>query len=51
MVKKTTFHCIDSHTCGNPVRLVYSGGPELDGDSMLDKQQHFMAEFDWILHL
>jgi len=48
MVKKTTFHCIDSHTCGNPVRLVYSGGPELDGDTMLDKQQHFMAEFDWI---
>ncbi len=48
MPKKTTFHCIDAHTCGNPVRLVYSGGPELDGDSMLDKQQHFMAEFDWV---
>ncbi len=48
MAKKTTFHCIDAHTCGNPVRLVYSGGPELDGYSMLDKQQHFMAEFDWV---
>jgi 4-hydroxyproline epimerase len=48
MAKKTTFHCIDAHTCGNPVRLVYSGGPVLDGDSMLDKQQHFMAEFDWV---
>ena len=48
MAQKTTFHCIDAHTCGNPVRLVYSGGPELEGESMLDRQQHFMAEYDWI---
>jgi 4-hydroxyproline epimerase len=45
---KQTFSCIDAHTCGNPVRLVYQGGPELEGDSMLDRQQHFMAEYDWI---
>ncbi len=44
----TRFHCIDAHTCGNPVRLVYRGGPPLDGDSMLDRQQHFVAEYDWI---
>jgi 4-hydroxyproline epimerase len=43
-----TFHCIDAHTCGNPVRLVYRGGPELEGESMLDRQQHFIAEYDWI---
>ena len=42
------FHCIDAHTCGNPVRLVYRGAPELKGASMLDRQQHFVAEFDWI---
>ena len=48
MAEKSTFHCIDAHTCGNPVRLVYHGGPELEGESMLDRQQHFMAEFDWI---
>lgn len=48
MTKRTTFHCIDAHTCGNPVRLVYRGGPELEGESMLDRQQHFMAEFDWV---
>ena len=47
-VGKKTFHCIDAHTCGNPVRLIYRGGPELEGDSMLDRQQHFMAEYDWI---
>ncbi len=45
---KSVFHCIDAHTCGNPVRLVYQGAPELDGASMLDRQQHFMAEYDWI---
>lgn len=45
---KSEFHCIDAHTCGNPVRLVASGGPELVGRSMLDKQQHFIAEYDWI---
>jgi 4-hydroxyproline epimerase len=44
----TQFHCIDAHTCGNPVRLVYRGGPPLEGDSMLDRQQHFVAEYDWI---
>lgn len=44
----TRFHCIDAHTCGNPVRLVYNGTPELDGDTMIDKQQHFIAEYDWI---
>jgi 4-hydroxyproline epimerase len=48
MVKRTTFHCIDAHTCGNPVRLVYHGGPELEGESMLDRQQHFISEFDWV---
>ena len=43
-----TFHCIDAHTCGNPVRLVYRGGPELEGDSMLDRRQHFIEHYDWI---
>ncbi|MFC1797202.1 4-hydroxyproline epimerase [Pseudomonadota bacterium] len=45
---KKTFHCIDAHTCGNPVRLIYRGGPELEGESMLDRRQHFMDEYDWI---
>jgi 4-hydroxyproline epimerase len=42
------FHCIDAHTCGNPVRLVYRGAPRLEGESMLDRQQYFIAEYDWI---
>lgn len=42
------FHCIDAHTCGNPVRLVVAGGPALEGDTMSEKRQHFLREFDWI---
>jgi 4-hydroxyproline epimerase len=43
-----TFFCIDGHTCGNPVRLVAGGGPDLIGATMLEKRAHFMAEYDWI---
>ena len=43
-----TFHCIDAHTCGNPVRLVAEGGPELEGNTMSEKRQHFLKEYDWI---
>ncbi|MES1219021.1 MAG: 4-hydroxyproline epimerase [Bacteroidota bacterium] len=45
---KHTFHCIDAHTCGNPVRLVKEGGPELIGKNMSEKRQHFLKEYDWI---
>ncbi len=42
------FKCIDGHTCGNPVRLVVSGAPVLNGATMFEKRQHFLQEFDWI---
>ena len=42
------FHCVDAHTCGNPVRLVAEGGPELEGSNMSEKRQHFLKEYDWI---
>ena len=42
------FHCIDAHTCGNPVRLVAGGGPALEGNTMSEKRQHFLKEYDWI---
>src|ERR1700742_2901166 len=43
-----TFFCIDAHTCGNPVRLVAGGGPNLQGNNMSEKRQHFLKEYDWI---
>jgi 4-hydroxyproline epimerase len=43
-----TFNCIDAHTCGNPVRLVNTGGPVLQGSNMSEKRQHFLKEYDWM---
>lgn len=47
-MRKGTFFCIDGHTCGNPVRLVTSGHPDLKGQTMSDKRQDFLAHYDWI---
>ncbi|WP_297691934.1 4-hydroxyproline epimerase [uncultured Eudoraea sp.] len=44
----TTFKCIDAHTCGNPVRVVAQGGPDLKGRNMSEKRQHFLESYDWI---
>jgi 4-hydroxyproline epimerase len=47
-MSRNRFFCIDGHTCGNPVRLVAGGGPQLDGATMLERRAHFLAEYDWI---
>ncbi len=47
-MSRHTFHCIDGHTAGNPVRLVIEGKPELNGGSMSERRQDFMARYDWI---
>lgn len=45
---RKTFFCVDAHTCGNPVRVVAGGGPDLVGVNMSEKRQHFLREYDWI---
>ncbi len=47
-MSRKTFFCIDAHTCGNPVRVVAGGGPNLIGNNMSEKRQHFLKEYDWI---
>jgi 4-hydroxyproline epimerase len=47
-VARKTFFCVDAHTCGNPVRVVAGGGPNLMGKDMSEKRQHFLREYDWI---
>jgi 4-hydroxyproline epimerase len=47
-MSKSKFVCIDAHTCGNPVRVVTEGHPSLVGNTMSEKRQHFLKEFDWI---
>ena len=45
---RTEFTCIDAHTCGNPVRVVTEGGPDLSGSTMMERRLHFLADYDWI---
>lgn len=47
-MKVYEFECIDAHTCGNPVRLVKTGVPDLQGANMSEKRQHFLQSYDWI---
>ncbi|OMH33871.1 4-hydroxyproline epimerase [Motiliproteus sp. MSK22-1] len=47
-MREGTFFCIDAHTCGNPVRLVAGGYPALEGETMSQKRQFFLQNFDWI---
>lgn len=47
-MRKGTYFCIDGHTCGNPVRLVTSGHPNLIGKNMSEKRQHFLQHYDWV---
>ncbi|TXE20176.1 4-hydroxyproline epimerase [Psychroflexus gondwanensis] len=47
-MSRKTFFCVDAHTCGNPVRVVAGGGPNLVGANMSEKRQHFLKEYDWI---
>jgi len=45
---RSKFVCIDAHTCGNPVRVVTKGHPDLVGKTMSEKRQHFLKDYDWI---
>jgi 4-hydroxyproline epimerase len=47
-VSRHTFRCVDGHTAGNPVRLVTEGKPELNGVTMSERRQDFLARYDWI---
>jgi len=42
------FSCLDGHTCGNPVRLVMAGGPQLVGATMSERRLDFLARHDWV---
>jgi 4-hydroxyproline epimerase len=38
---------IDSHTGGEPTRVVIAGGPDLGGGSLADRRAVFRERFDW----
>ena len=45
---RTVFECVDAHTCGNPVRVVKTSKPELEGSTMSDRRLYFIKHCDWI---
>ncbi len=45
---RSEYVCIDGHTCGNPVRVVVEGRPELKGSNMSEVRQYFIENYDWI---
>jgi proline racemase len=45
---RNSFHCIDAHTCGNPVRLVASGAPLLPHAPIAERREIFVRDHDWV---
>jgi proline racemase len=45
---RRSFFCIDSHACGNPVRVVAGGGPLLPSVSMAERREIFVRDHDWV---
>lgn len=39
---------IDSHTMGEPTRIVYDGFPELFGETMMEKKNYLMENYDFL---
>ncbi len=37
---------VDSHTAGEPTRVVVEGGPDLGGGTLADRRERFRAEYD-----
>ena len=47
-MNQVPFHVIDSHTEGEPTRVVISGGPDLGTGSMAEKARRLRDEHDWL---
>jgi 4-hydroxyproline epimerase len=43
-----SFFCIDSHTCGNPVRVLAAGGPLLPHLPIFERREIFVRDHDWV---
>lgn len=43
-----TFLAIDSHTMGEPTRIILSGFPELKGNSMMERKQYLSKNYDYL---
>lgn len=48
MRTRRVFHCVDSHTEGMPTRVVIGGVAPIDGNTMEERRQWFMANADHV---
>jgi len=48
MILGKTIYVIDSHTAGNPTRIIVGGVPPLPGNTMMEKAEYFRDNFDYI---
>ena len=46
MKTSRNIHAVDSHTMGEPTRIVIGGIPKIAGDSMAEKKQHLEQNMD-----
>ncbi len=46
--ERARIQVIDSHTGGEPTRVVISGGPELGGGSVAGQLAHLRSQHDWL---
>ncbi len=42
------FTVIDTHTAGEPTRIIVGGMPELDGTTMIEKKENFVEKYDYL---
>src|SRR3989454_11373980 len=47
MITTHRIQVIDSHTGGEPTRVVIAGGPDLGRGSMTERRERFRKHFDW----
>lgn len=49
-LRKYAYHIktIDSHTMGEPTRIVYDGFPHLFGETMMEKKKYLMEHYDFL---
>ena len=43
-----TIHVIDSHTGGEPTRVIIAGAPELPGATLAEQRLNFSKQYDWL---
>ena len=43
-----TFYVIDTHTEGEPTRIIFSGVPKLEGENVIEMRRDFITNYDWI---